>query len=38
MRSIEPDSEEIDHWLNCNNVPCAIDVGYERVSEFKAAR
>ena len=38
MQAAEPDSEAIDHWLNCNNVPCAIDVWYDRVAEFKAAR
>ncbi len=35
MQAIEPDLEEIDHWLNCRNVAATIPDWYDRVAEFK---
>ncbi len=33
----EPDLEEIDDWLNCNNVAQTIPAWYEWVGEFVSA-
>jgi hypothetical protein len=34
----EPSLEEIDHWLNCNNVASNIPGWYTRVELFRAER
>ena len=37
MQAVEPDTEEIDHWVNCHNVAASIPDWYERVAEFKVS-
>ena len=30
--------EEIEHWLNCHNVPATIPQWFDRIGEFAAAQ